>query len=383
MTTAERLQASAAKLADVATPHQTLLTGGPITLQVTSTSPGPLPVLTAATAPYLLPARPDHHLASPQVIEQIGIHSDPVMAERLRPLADRPDGVAGSVRLIRACAGGGTQYREAFLLWDQATPHTSHLVLGHPGPATDRVTLRLVRGIASRCLITVGWVPVHAAAAVTRVGLIVLAGRSGTGKTTTLLHLLAEDFGRAFVANDKVYLTTSNDIVHAWALPTSLALRPDTTARFPALGDLAPQAAFSHVDNHPGRAGADRRMLASPRRLAEVFSVPLHPGGPIAAIVTISHDGTGRPSRWRRLSPTQTLDAVTTGYLDDWFIDEPHEHQRLTVPPTQLHAAHRHTLRRIASAVPVIELSAGTDIPEALRAIIADLAGSADHACGQ
>ncbi|MGH3845141.1 MAG: hypothetical protein ACRDS0_27480 [Pseudonocardiaceae bacterium] len=379
MTIEVELRAITARLTDAATPHETLLTGGPIALRVTSTVPELLATLTAATVPYLQPARPDHELASPQSVEQIGVHADSVMADRLRLLDGTPREVGDDIHLVRACAGGGTQFREAFLLWPQATPQTSHLVVEHPGPAADRVTLRLVRGIASRCLITAGWVPLHAAAAVTRAGLIVLAGPSGAGKTTALLHLLANGPGQAFVANDKVYLTIDNSRVYARALPTSLALRPDTTAMFPTLGALGAQANSSHVDNHPDRAGADRRMLVSPRHLADAFGVPLHHGGPVAAIVAVSHD-CGGPSRWRRTGPTRALDTVTTGYLDNWFIDEPHEHHRLEVPPTALSAAHHNTLGRIASAVPVIELNAGTDTPQALRAIIADLTGSPDQA---
>ncbi len=242
------------------------------------------------------------------------------------------------------------------------------------------MALRVVRGIAGRCLITAGWVPLHAAAALTSAGLIVLAGPSGAGKTTALLQLLAGRLGHAFVANDKVYLSIGDDGVHSRALPTSLALRPNTLAMFPAISDPAAQAAFSHVDNHPGRAGADRRLLLSPRRLAEAFRVALHPGGPVTAIVTIRFHGADRPSRWRRADPKQAVDAVSTGYLDDWFIDEPHEHLRLGAHPESLRAAHRGTLRRITAAIPIIELHTGAGTPHALQEIITDLKRSADQA---
>lgn len=379
MTTGDELHAIATRLGEAAPPHVTLLSCGSITLRVSSTSPGPLTALTAAVTPYLKPARADLDRAHPDLIEQIGIHTDPVLADRLHLLAERPGGLTHRVRLVRACAGAGERYREVSLLWDQATPHTSHLVLGRPGSATDKVTLRLVRGIAGRRLITAGWVPLHAAAALTQAGLIVLAGHSGAGKTTALLELLANRLGRAFVTNDKVYLTINSDGVHARALPTSLALRPDTTAMFPALSDLGAYAALTHVDNHPGRTGADRRILIPPRRLADAFGVPLHPGGLVAGILAISYDGTGRPSRWRRMGPTRAVDAVTTGYLNDWFIDEHHEHSRLGMPSTPLRCAHHNALRRIAAAVPLIKLNAGTDTPQALHSIITGLAGSADH----
>ncbi|MGH3825089.1 MAG: hypothetical protein ACRDRA_19975 [Pseudonocardiaceae bacterium] len=380
MTSRDELPVIAAGLAGAATPHQSLLTGGPITLRVSSTSPGPLAALAAALSPYLRPTRADPHPAHFHGIEQISIHTDPTQAARLRQLAVRPGEGAHGVRLVRAGAGAGQQHREAFLLWQRATPHTSHLVLDHPGPATDRVLLRLVRGIAGRCLITAGWVPLHAAAALTHAGLIVLTGPSGAGKTTALLALLASRLGHAFVTNDKIYLTLSNNGVRAWALPTSLALRPETIAMFPNLSDLITQGALSHVDNHSGRVGADSRVLVPLRQLADAFGVPLHPGGPVAAIVDLSYHGPSQPSWWRPTGPTRAVDAVTRGYLGDWFIDEPHEHSRLPVGAALLRAAHHTTLRRIASAVPVIDLTAGSDTPLVLEAIVTDLTGPADQA---
>ncbi len=371
---------TAAAVAGEATPHQMLLTGGPIILRVCAPSPGPPAALATALRPYLLPNGADPHPACPPGIEQINIHADPTQADRLRRLAGRPDEVADDLRLVRAGAGAGQQYREALLMWQPGTPRTSHLVLDHPGPATDRVMLRLVRGIAGRCLITAGWVPLHAAAAVTRAGLIVLAGPSGAGKTTALLQLLADRLGRAFVTNDKIYLTISNHGVQARALPTSLALRTDTLAMFPGLSDVVAQEALAHVDNHPGHHGADRRILVPPRQLADAFEVPLHPGGLVAAIVTLSYHGTGHRSWWRPTGPTRAFDAVTRGYLTDWFIDEPHEHSRLEVAPAVLRAAHRSALCRIASAVPVIDLTTGADTPLALRAIVTDLVREADQA---
>lgn len=374
MTSRDELHVIAAGLAGTATPHQMLLTGGPITLRVSCTSPGPLATLAADLDPYLQPTGADSHPAHLHGIEQISIHPDPTQAARLRQLAGRPGEVVHSVCLVQAAAGAGPQHREVFLLWQRATPHTSHLVLDHPGLATDRVVLRLVRGIAGRCLITAGWVALHAAAALTPAGLIVLAGPSGAGKTTALLRLLTSRLGTAFVTNDKIYLTISTDGVHARALPTSLAVRPDTIAMVPGLSDLVTQVALSHVDNHPARVGADRRTHVPPGQLADAFGVPLHPSGLVVAIVALSYHATGL-SWWRRTGPSHAWDAVSSCYLADWFIDEPHERSRPQVAPALLRAAQHTTLRRIASAVPVIELATGADTPRALRAIVTELAG--------
>jgi hypothetical protein len=210
-------------------------------------------------------------------------------------------------------------------------------------------------------------------AAVTRAGLIVLTGPSGTGKTTALLQLLAARLGQAFVANDKAYLAISRDSVRARALPTSAALRADTAAMFPTVASMTPQPGSSRSGDNLGRAGSDQRLRVSPRRIAEAFGVALYPGGLVTSVLAISYKGPGRPSSWRRADPSLAWKVASAGYLDDWFVDEPHEHSRLGVPPARLRAAHHATLRRISSAVPIFEFSAGSDTPEALQAIIASV----------
>jgi hypothetical protein len=364
------LRSIVAALANTTTPHETLLSGGPISLRVTSTSAGPLAALTAAAIPYLQAVRSEE-VRNPGVIEKISIHTAPVTAERLRWLAARPSEITGGVHLVGGHTDGDRQDPQAFLLWKDSAPHSSYLVLSRPRPTTGKIMLRLARGIAGRCLITAGWAPLHAAAAATRAGLIVLTGPSGSGKTTALLQLLAERLGHAFVANDKVYLAVRGGDVQARALPTSVALRADTVAMFPALG-VTTSATHSHSDD-PGQEGPGRRPSVPPRRAAEAFGVPLCPGGPVAAIVAIRFNGLGHPSWWRRTRPTRALETVTMGYLDDWFIDEPHEHSRLGMAPAHLRVAHHTTLHHIASAVPVFELEAGSGTPQALRTIITSL----------
>lgn len=103
----DELHMIAAGLAGAATPHQMLLTGGPITLRISCASPGPLAALVTALRPYLQPTGADPNPACSHGIEQISIHADPVQAARLRQLAGRPDELADDVRLVRAGAGAG------------------------------------------------------------------------------------------------------------------------------------------------------------------------------------------------------------------------------------------------------------------------------------
>jgi hypothetical protein len=369
MTARDQLRSIVATLADMAASHEIFLTGGPVNLRTTSTVAEPLTALAAAVAPYLRPAVPVPAVKSSGVCQQLDIHVDPVMAKHLRALADGP---TGGIHLVRAWTQEREQFQEAFLLWDQVAPHRSYLVLDHLGPAADKITLRLVRGVASRCLIIAGWVPLHAAALVTRVGLIVLTGPSRAGKTTALMQLLNDRIGHAFVTNDKAYLAISGGSVYVRALPTSVALRADTATMFPVVAGVSPRESALSGSHH--LAVSDRRLHVPARRIAGAFGADIHCGGTVASILAISYGGPGRLSSWRRAGPPSALTAISGGYLDDWFIDEPYEFARLGTPPARLRATHHTTLRRISLEVPVFELNAGVGTPQAMRGIVASLA---------
>ncbi|MGH3828630.1 MAG: hypothetical protein ACRDQX_15895 [Pseudonocardiaceae bacterium] len=119
---------------------------------------------------------------------------------------------------------------------------------------------------------------------------------------------------------------------------------------------------------------------SSPARPPDAFGVPLHHGGPVSAILAINHDGTGLRSRWQQIGRQRASAAVTAGYLAEWFIDEPHEHHRITLRRRRYPPFTAGWMRRIASTVPVIELSVGTDTPQALRIMLADLSEAPDQA---
>ncbi len=122
MTTGTELRLIAAGLAETATPHQILLTGGPISLRVSSTSPAPLTALAAAATPYLRPTGPDHPQRTPELVR---IYPDPALAERLHQLTD------GSADTAFASSGrereraSGTARRSYCGMTPPRTPATS------------------------------------------------------------------------------------------------------------------------------------------------------------------------------------------------------------------------------------------------------------------
>jgi hypothetical protein len=114
-----------------------------------------------------------------------------------------------------------------------------------PGPATDRVFWQrmifpLLLGVAGA---TVGVTALQCACVVRQGRGLLLAGESGTGKSTLALALVRR--GLAFVSDEWVYLSRSDGRLLAWGLPTPLELLPDTVTFFPELAAMEPAEALN------------------------------------------------------------------------------------------------------------------------------------------
>jgi len=70
---------------------------------------------------------------------------------------------------------------------------------------------------------------------------LLLVGPSGSGKSTLALALAQAGF--AYLTDDRTYVSSWENRMTAWGLPTSLKLRLDAAEWFPGLEDLARAAA--------------------------------------------------------------------------------------------------------------------------------------------
>jgi hypothetical protein len=80
-------------------------------------------------------------------------------------------------------------------------------------------------------------VPVHAACLAKNDSGILLAGRSGVGKSTLVVTLARR--GYDFLADDWTYLAEDSKGVSAWSIPVPVKLLPDATEHFPELASYA------------------------------------------------------------------------------------------------------------------------------------------------
>ena len=186
--------------------------------------------------------------------------------------------------------------------------------------------------------------PLHAGAVGYPEGGVLIAGESGSGKTTTTLACLASDLR---YAGDDYVLAATDPPARVYSLYNTAKLDDGGLARFPALA--------RHLDN-PHRCGDEKALIflhqVDPARLVREF--------PLRAIVCPRVTG----ERDTRLQPARNLDAF------------------LAIAPTtagHLAGARRQTvekLLRLTRSVPCFTLQAGTDlaqIPVAIARLIREL----------
>ncbi|MFZ0816443.1 MAG: hypothetical protein WAM78_13045 [Candidatus Sulfotelmatobacter sp.] len=90
--------------------------------------------------------------------------------------------------------------------------------------------LPILLGIASA---SVGVTPLHCACVVKDGSGLLLAGKSGAGKSTSALSLSLSGF--SYLSDDCTYLSRISNGIRAWGLPTPVKLLPDSVNYFPEL----------------------------------------------------------------------------------------------------------------------------------------------------
>ncbi len=181
--------------------------------------------------------------------------------------------------------------------------------------------------------------PVHTGAVGHAHGGVLIAGRGGSGKSTTALACL--DAGLAYAGDD--YVLVDVDRPHAYSLYGTAKLRPENLHRFPHLESLV---------SNPDVLDEQKALLYLYRHRSE----QLVRGFPLRAILLPRVTG----ARGSRLAPATARDAVAA------------------IAPTTMFQLPGHSeelfdkVNRLADALPTFWLDAGTDLAT-IPAVIDDL----------
>lgn len=141
--------------------------------------------------------------------------------------------------------------------------------------------------LGSACA-SLGILPLHCACVVRSGQGLVLAGGSGTGKSTLAVLLCLNDF--AYLADGWTYFSRSGSQVSAWGLPAPVKLLPDALQYFPQLAsaklDRALNGEVAYEVDPVATFGVNRALYCEPRWLVFLERTV----GPDAALRRISSD---------------------------------------------------------------------------------------------
>lgn len=247
-------------------------------------------------------------------------------------------------------------------------PAARLLALGNdPGPWPARFALRLVRALIRRQLHARGDLYLHAGAVVVERTGIAVAGPARSGKTSTLIALLASGAQSRFVANDDLSARWNGGVLSGLGWPRGVEIRTDMLA---ALGSLG--VALSGAQNKIGASPGSLHLR--PHQLAELAGASIATSTPISLIAfpRFTDTPSGLP-RIVRLNPAAAADLIAAQMqvpdeVDTWL--DPY----FTTPDSPRHAE---TARRIAAAVPAFR------VEQSAAALLASATALAASAIGR
>jgi hypothetical protein len=167
-----------------------------------------------------------------------------------------------------------------------------------PSPGLRIAAFRVVRELAVARAMATPRLQLHAAGIESDGRVVLLAGPSGAGKTTTLAHLAASTRA-SIVANDRAIVSHTDGAWEVRGVPTIVVVRPDTVASLPRVFDGRPydeRTVHLSLEELPNSSAADRqrkfhwRPAMSMAQLAAAVGVPLAAGGRLASIALLQMD---------------------------------------------------------------------------------------------
>lgn len=210
------------------------------------------------------------------------------------------------------------------------------------------IGIRIVRQLVMRGAEVRGGRCVHAAAVDLDGRGLLIAGHSGSGKTTVLTQLL-EEHGAHPVSNDRTALiATDTGRWHAMGVPLAARFTPEGISGSPSL-----TVALHRFEPSRGRQLVDGKIELTPWEVSTLFQRTSLSGTEVTHLVLLTR--TPQASVGNADGPVvrHHLDFGTEdAFADDWLNLRPHLRAAL---PTPTH--HSQLWERLADTVPVLRLS--------------------------
>lgn len=258
---------------------------------------------------------------------------DPALFAALQdqqPSAARSDYVEipfpDSVALIRKLAGKVQPPEDVYLLLFASVRQILIVTSGNPEVRREE-GMQTLRAVSKWLLLERGWIPMHSAVAAKNGRAVCVTGQKASGKTSTLLNLLARN-GCDLVAVDKFLIRDGGAHLEVCGIPGKIGIRIGSAIAQPQVLDWLVEATtpfFPHISadevrhvaatNTPEqlRTRAEKIHL-TPAELARLFGGSITPTAPLGILLIPVFDLTVEETRLVPADPEQAIEMLTTSY---------------------------------------------------------------------
>ena len=291
-----------------------------------------------ATATWIQQFLEGHLVPSGARVPDATVYStaDPELSSALSELEPGQTGVGkngaaeipltDSVTLVRRQAGKVSPPEDVHLLL--FGPERTVVLVTSGNPEVRREEgMQTLRAMSKWLLLERGWVPMHSACAAKDGRSICISGPKGSGKTSTLLNLLARN-GCDLVAVDKFLLRDGGSRLEVCGIPGKIGIRVGSATGHPPLLDwLSDTTAhfFPHISadevrhiaatNTPAQLRARREKLhLTPAELAGLFGTSITLTAPLGLLLIPVFDLTIGESRLVRTEPERAVRVLSESY---------------------------------------------------------------------
>jgi hypothetical protein len=242
-----------------------------------------------------------------------------------RDYAEMP--FTGSVALVRRVADKVRSGEDVFLLLF-TEDRTIVLVTSGNVEARREEGMQILRALNKWLLLEQGWIPMHAACAAKNGQTICVAGGKASGKTSTLLNLLARN-GCDLAAVDKFLIRDGGSGLEVCGIPGKIGIRVGTaivqprvltwlteatSPFFPNISaqDVAHIAATSTPEQLRTRG---EKIHLTPAELAALFGASITSTAPLGLLLSPVFDLSLEDTRLVRTGPEEAIRLLTECYV--------------------------------------------------------------------
>jgi hypothetical protein len=232
-----------------------------------------------------------------------------------------------SVTLVRKRAGTSAPRDDVFLLLSSEERRIVLVAAGHPDVRRDE-GMQLVRAAVKWLLLEQGWIPMHSACAARDGRAVCITGPKASGKTSTLLNLLARN-GCDLLAVDKFLIRDGGAHLEVCGIPGKAGIRVGSAIVQPRVLDWLAQPSpsfFPHISaeevqhiaatNTPAqlRTRAEKVHLL-PTELAALFGRSIAPAAPLELVLIPAFDPDIEEARLTATRPEPAIRMLTECYV--------------------------------------------------------------------